>query len=65
MFNCQKENYPFIVARICKAEPFYYSYFEVPITCGNAPSDITTAYFSPDDNKAELGTLYVLFETGW
>ena len=51
------------MARICKSDHRFFSYLEVPVNCGEElqANSIQTAYYSPDDNEGNSGTLYISF----
>lgn len=52
-----------MVARICKSDPFYKSYVEIPIKCGpGLTNHLLSANYIPDNSNVNSdGTLYLLF----
>ena len=53
------------MARICKTDPLYFSYLELPISCFDSESEnaLRGAYFFPGANGS-TGTLYVFSNWG-
>nr|CAB3264961.1 plexin-B1 [Phallusia mammillata] len=52
-----------MVARICKSDPFYDSYIEMPLECAQVNANhLLAANYIPDSSKVNSdGTLYLLF----